>query len=153
MRMVLATIMGEWFALWKLRPTSEDSNQLPPVGLGSSPWLYIQSEALQDIAFPLRGQPLVLAVGYRRDGRGEHLTGELTVGQATPGIGWRRCAHRGRHSLPASRGRRWDAPLPPGRAVVRGCCPEFRRGPCRWRWRRREAGCSLSRRWWPDRRP
>jgi hypothetical protein len=45
----------DWFALHKLRPTSEDSNQLSPVGLGSSPWLYIQSEALQDIAFHLPG--------------------------------------------------------------------------------------------------
>jgi hypothetical protein len=47
-----------WFALRKLRPTSEDSNQLSPVGLlGSSPWLYIQSEALQDIAFHLLWGP------------------------------------------------------------------------------------------------
>jgi len=28
--------------------TSEDSNRLSPGGLGSSPWLYIQSEALQE---------------------------------------------------------------------------------------------------------
>jgi hypothetical protein len=28
---------------------------LSPVGLGSSPWLYIPSEALQDIAFHLPG--------------------------------------------------------------------------------------------------
>ena len=29
--------------------TSEDSNRLSPGGLGSSPWLYIQSEALQGV--------------------------------------------------------------------------------------------------------
>jgi hypothetical protein len=43
------------FALRKLRPTFEDSNQLSPVGLGSSPSLYIQSEVLQDIALHLSG--------------------------------------------------------------------------------------------------
>src|SRR5450756_728049 len=29
--------------------TSEDSNRLSPGGVGSSPWLYIQSEALQGV--------------------------------------------------------------------------------------------------------
>jgi hypothetical protein len=38
-------------------PTSEGSNRLSPGRLGSSPWLYIQSEALQDIAFHLRPGP------------------------------------------------------------------------------------------------
>src|SRR5450759_3607234 len=49
-RLMVAPRRSIWFALRKLRPTSEDSNQLSPVGLGSSPWLYIQSEALQGVA-------------------------------------------------------------------------------------------------------
>ncbi len=47
-----------WFAFRNPRPTSEDSNRLSPGGLGSSPWLYIQSGALQDIACHLPPGPI-----------------------------------------------------------------------------------------------
>src|SRR5450759_5112362 len=66
--------------------TSEDSTRLSPGGLGSSPWLYIQSEARQDIPFHLQPGPSAVRAVVGTQSRLRFAGPE--VGCVTAGFGW-----------------------------------------------------------------